>query len=171
MSESFEINDPTLFTTGAVGPPGQRVFYLQVADDEQVVTLRLEKQQVVALCDHLEAMMADLPVVGAGPGHGGDLREPTEEAWIVGALGVAYEHADDRILIVAEEMVVGDDDDEDLGLFGSEPQGATARFRVPRSMVAEFITLGLDVASSGRPLCDLCGNPMDPQGHPCPRLN
>jgi uncharacterized repeat protein (TIGR03847 family) len=169
MSDSFDITDPTLFTTGAVGVPGQRVFYLQAAGDGQVVTLRLEKQQVVALCDHLEAMMADLPEAATGPGHGGPLRQPTQEAWIVGSLGVAYEHAEDRILIVAEELVTDDDGDDDL--FGSGPTGATARFRVPRSMVPGFIALGHAIAAAGRPLCDLCGNPMDPDGHPCPRLN
>jgi hypothetical protein len=29
MSDSFELDAPDTFTVGAVGPPGERVFYLQ----------------------------------------------------------------------------------------------------------------------------------------------
>ena len=43
MSSSFEIPEVDHLTAGAVGPPGQRVFYLQAGHGEQVVSLRLEK--------------------------------------------------------------------------------------------------------------------------------
>ena len=31
-------------TVGTVGPPGQRTFYLQARQDDQLITLKLEKQ-------------------------------------------------------------------------------------------------------------------------------
>ena len=51
---SFDLGEPDGFTAGAVGPKGQRVFYLQAREGRLVVTLKLEKQQVGALADYLE---------------------------------------------------------------------------------------------------------------------
>ncbi|MCK4962535.1 MAG: DUF3090 family protein, partial [Anaerolineales bacterium] len=36
-------------TTGAIGSPGKRVFYLQARKDDQLVTLIVEKQQIQQL--------------------------------------------------------------------------------------------------------------------------
>jgi uncharacterized repeat protein (TIGR03847 family) len=96
------------------------------------------------------------------------LIEPVVAEWVVGALAVAYEEADDRILLVAEELQIEDEDDPE-GLALDEP--ATARFRLTRAQTAAFIERANDLVLSGRPLCRLCGQPMDPEGHPCPRLN
>lgn len=184
MSESFELREVDHFIADAVGPPGQRVFYLQAAQGDRCVTLRLEKQQVAALCEHLAAMMSDLPAAVRGTEPTTQLREPVDPAWVVGALGVAYEQAEDRILLVAEEMMVDGDDSDDtdddgfdddfddlFGAAGILGGAATARFYVPRSMVETFVTHGLAVTSAGRPVCDLCGGPINPDGHMCPRLN
>ena len=60
---SFEIDTPFVFTAGTVGEPGHRVFYVQAQGDGQVVTLKLEKQQVGALAEYLSGLLADLPTV------------------------------------------------------------------------------------------------------------
>ena len=164
MSESFELRDVDHFTAGAVGPAGQRVFYLQAGDGDRHVTLKVEKQQVVALCEHLAAMMSDLPEVPADLDRPLTLRTPVAGAWAVGAIGVAYEQDEDRILIVAEEL-------EDTEGGPDEGAGASARLFVPRRLVPAFVAHGLAVAAAGRPSCDLCGGPVDPGGHACPRLN
>ena len=64
MSESFELPAPDYFTTGAVGAPGQRVFYLQGRQARAVVTLKVEKEQIAALADYVAGLLAKLP--GAG---------------------------------------------------------------------------------------------------------
>ncbi|HEX7097326.1 MAG TPA: DUF3090 family protein, partial [Acidimicrobiales bacterium] len=61
---SFDLQEPDHFTTGAIGPKGQRVFYLQAREGDLVVTLKVEKQQVGALADYLERMLEDLPSTG-----------------------------------------------------------------------------------------------------------
>ena len=75
--------------------------------------------------------------------------EPGGLAWVVGRLAVAYEEADDRIVVVAEEFLeIPDDELEALDLddpatliaAGYEP--ATARFRLTRAQVAAFIAVG-----------------------------
>ena len=101
------------------------------------------------------------------------LIEPVVAEWVVGSLAVAYEEADDRILLVAEELIVVDEDDVDelAADPSSLPDGASARFRLSRSQVLAFIRTAAELVTSGRPLCRLCGKPMDPDGHACPRLN
>jgi uncharacterized repeat protein (TIGR03847 family) len=178
VSTSFDFEEPEHFTAGTVGGPGRRVFYLQAAQQGSVATLRLEKQQVAALAEYLAGILADLPDAEAEVA-GAALIEPAIEEWVVGALAVAYEEATDRILLVAEELLVVPDDldeeqtPEELAAAMAEAglDSASARFRLTRSQVAAFIARAADLVVSGRPICPLCGRPIDPDGHACPRLN
>jgi uncharacterized repeat protein (TIGR03847 family) len=183
VSTSFEFDEPEHFTTGTIGEPGHRVFFLQAAQQGSVATLRLEKQQVAALAEYLAGILADLPDAVSEPS-GLDLIEPAVEEWVVGALAVAYEEATDRILLVAEELVVtpdedtdGGDDDDDSDFVAmvladdDDVDTATARFRLSRDQVSAFIRRAAELVVSGRPICPLCGRPIDPEGHACPRLN
>lgn len=164
MSLSFEFTDPDLFTAGAVGPPGQRVFYLQARESGQVASLKLEKQQVAALADYLEEQLADAPTVEPHRSPDLALVEPAVPEWIVGPLGIAYDDDVDRFILVAEELLDAPESDA-----GTEP--ATARFRLSREQVAAFVEHARRIVESGRPPCILCGQPVDPAGHACPRNN
>jgi uncharacterized repeat protein (TIGR03847 family) len=164
MSTSFEMR-PDRFVTGTIGPPGQRVFYLQASQGAEVVTLRLEKQQVAALAEYLAGIMSDLPPTEAER-QPTELIEPVDEAWTIGSLGVAYDEAADRVLLVAEELVP---DDEESAEPGIDP--ASARFHLRRGQVVAFIDHAVEVVLSGRPPCPVCGRPMNPDGHQCPRRN
>ncbi|HUQ63177.1 MAG TPA: DUF3090 family protein [Acidimicrobiales bacterium] len=159
MSTSFEIPEADLLTTGTVGPPGQRVFFIQARQGDQVVSLRLEKAQVAALVTHLGVVMADLPPPGPLPTDL-DLIEPVVAEWVVGSLGVSYEEDDDRVVLVAEELV--DDEDQDP---------ARVVIRATREQAAAFSMHGATVVEAGRPPCPLCGQPLDAEGHVCIRLN
>jgi uncharacterized repeat protein (TIGR03847 family) len=81
-------------------------------------------------------------------------------------LAVAYEESDDRVLIVAEELIPDDESEERAG---DDP--ATAKFHLTRPQVAHFVRHAIEVVVSGRPPCPLCGHPMDPDGHVCPKSN
>lgn len=159
MSSSFEMADVDHLTTGAVGPPGQRIFYLQVGQGTQVVSLRLEKAQVAALVAYLAGMLADMPPPGEIPSTGMDLIEPVVAEWVVGSLGVTYDEDADRVVILAEELVEEGED------------AARARVTATRAQVAALSVRGAEAVAAGRPPCPLCGQPLDPQGHTCPRLN
>ena len=164
MNESFVFAEVEFFTVGTLGPRGERVFYLQVRGDGQLVSLRLEKQQVATLADYLERMMEDLPEVSVGPLPTDlTLREPVVSAWTVGQMGVAYAADDDRLIVIAEEMVADDD-------FEIEP--ASARFVLKREQVIGLIDRARDVVSAGRPPCVFCGQPLQPRnGDWCPCHN
>ena len=163
MSSSFRFDEPDVFTAGAVGAPGARTFFFQAVEAGQVVSLKCEKQQVAALAQYLAELMADLPPVtpAVSPAHLG-LTEPVVAEWIAGSMGVAYDEADDRFVIVIDELV----DEEEV----TEPPGL-ARFRLTPAQVAALIPWAEELVGQGRPLCPLCGRPMDPDGHACPRSN
>lgn len=172
---SFDLSSPDAFTPGTVGPPGQRVFYLQAREENLVVTVRCEKQQVAALAEYFGGLLDDLePSSSAPSGPALELVEPIVPLWTVGPIGVAYDDSDDRIVVVLEELVLVEDpetgepvepDDED------GPTGDTVRVRLSRAQVSSFVLRARDLVASGRPPCRFCGLPVDPTGHPCPRMN
>ena len=128
------------FTAGAIGPPGQRVFYLQAGAAGEIVTLRCEKQQVGALGEHLDRILASLP---PGPAGGSaipaELIEPVEPAWIVGTLALGFDEEADHLIIQVAELTEED----------AEP-GATARWEVRRDQARAFIARATG-AAAGRP--------------------
>ncbi len=158
MSTSFEIPEVDAITTGAIGPPGQRVFYLQARQGTQLVSLRLEKTQVAALVTYLGTLLTDLPTPDDVPTDM-DLTEPVVAEWVVGSLGVTYDEDADRVVVVAEELVEE----------GAE--AARARITATRGQIAALARHGAEVVEAGRPPCPLCGQPVNPEGHMCIRLN
>jgi uncharacterized repeat protein (TIGR03847 family) len=171
LPSPYDVINTDHFTAGAVGPPGQRVFYLQARGDGMLVSLRCEKQQVGALGEYLERIMADLPErpMGSLP-TSLDLIEPVLPAWVVGGLGLGYDADHDRLILLIEELVV-DDDDEAGEDDAEEKEGATARWVVTREQVMAFVAHAQELMAGGRPTCPLCGRPIDPDGHTCIKTN
>jgi len=159
MSSSFEIPEVDHLTTGAIGPPGQRIFYLQARHGEQVVSLRLEKAQVAALVAYLAGMLSDMPPPDEIPSTGMELIEPLVAEWVVGSLGVTYDEDADRVVILAEELVEEGE------------EGARVRISATREQIAALSVRGAEAVAAGRPPCPLCGQPVDAEGHTCSRLN
>ncbi|MBO0714378.1 MAG: DUF3090 family protein [Acidimicrobiales bacterium] len=159
MSDPDDLLPTDLLTVGTVGPPGQRTFLLQGRRGAQVVTLKVEKAQVAALSQYLGRLLADLPEPGQLP-EDLELVEPQEPAFTVGSLGVSYDEDDDRILLVADEATEEEAE-----------EGATARFGITREQAAALAIRGVQLVQAGRPPCPLCGLPLDPRGHACPRTN
>ena len=161
MSPSFDFESPEHFTAGAVGPSGQRVFYLQGRQGRKLVTLKSEKEQVRALANYLTGLLQRLPETGEKPPDDLGLHEPLEEAWIVASIAAGYDEARKRIVVVAHELV------EDEG--GGEP--ASARFAITRAQAAAFVARVEALMQAGRPICPFCSQPKDPGGHVCARSN
>jgi uncharacterized repeat protein (TIGR03847 family) len=201
MTASFHLPEPHHFTAGTVGPPGQRTFFLQAADEGTLVAFKLEKQQVAALAEYLGGLLADLPAPDEPVLPAPELIEPVLAEWTVGGIGIAVDEASDRILLVVHELVpedeaeadevaellaelaglaLEDDDDEDLDEldeldlddeFDEDSDASLARIRLTRGQVAAFIARAGELIEAGRPLCPFCGLPSDPTGHFCPRAN
>jgi uncharacterized repeat protein (TIGR03847 family) len=167
VSRSFELPEADWATVGAVGTPGQRTFYLQARQDEQLVTLKVEKGQVAAIAAFLTEILADLPAPESpsAPARNA-LVEPTLAEWAVGGVQLSYDPGSDRIVLLVEELVIGEGDEDDV-----EPDPAVARIGISRATAASIVRTGSELVSAGRATCELCGRPMDPEGHACPRTN
>jgi len=169
---SFEIDSPDHFTAGAVGPPGQRVFYLQSREAGRVLTLKVEKEHVRALAEYLGGLLARVKrSPEPSPGRV-ELLEPLQPVWDVGTIAVGYDEGRDRVVVEASELLE-EAEEEGGGEAGQEtgPQPAMARFRITRGQAAAFVERAGDLMKGGRPSCPICSRPMDPEGHVCPRSN
>ncbi len=171
------------FTAGTIGEPGQRVFFLQARAEDAIVTVKCEKQQVAALGQFLEGLLQDLPTPDDGPLPTGlDLVDPVDPVWVAGALGVAWESALDRFVVVVDELnenaaaddgSEGSEDEPVAGLLGDDSSVDLGRLRLEltRSQAKAFSLRATELVAAGRPPCRFCGMPVDPHGHACPRMN
>ncbi len=176
MADSLEFRHTTRFIPGTVGEPGQRVFFLQIGDDVDTLTLKLEKQQVRALAQFLRTVLDDLPSPTRQPGSN-EFRPPDEADWVVGQIAVGVDEAASKVVLVIDELIPDTDDGDDFEIelqehFGfDESAGAQVRAHIPVDLAATFIASSEELMAAGRPPCSLCGQPLDPEGHACPRLN
>jgi len=180
MSAAFDFDHLDSFIPGAVGEPGHRVFYLQARQGQQVVSFRLEKEQVGMLGRYLGQLAGALGAPEPERDIAG-LIEPVTPEWVVGTISVGVDEANGVIQVTTEELVpeelelsfdedLTEDDIEDL-LESSEPAGAQARFTLRAAQAAAFAEAADELISAGRPPCRLCGRPIGPEGHACPRWN
>ena len=157
---SFDFDAPDHFTAGAVGPQGERVFYIQGRQRGRLVTLKSEKEQVRALATYLAQLLDKLPTASEPPPDSVELLEPVEAAWPVASLGLGWDEERQRIVVVAESVVEEEGD-----------EAATARFAITRAQATAFVERVEALVKAGRPTCPMCSLPQDPSGHVCPRSN
>ncbi|MDT5033109.1 MAG: hypothetical protein QOC94_3280 [Actinoplanes sp.] len=188
---------PERFVAGTVGEPGDRTFFLQARGGGRVISVALEKVQVSLLAEKLEELLTeasrrfgvDLPEVPKlTDNDNAPLETPVDEEFRVGTLGLAFDVDTTTVVIEAIEAGDGeaevelgaDDDDSDPDDIADddddnddEPDDDLDRLRVrltPQATRA-FIDRAKRVVAAGRPPCPLCGQPLDPAGHLCPRHN
>ena len=166
MSESFEFKQPDFFTAGAVGKPGERVFYLQAREKGQLVTLKCEKEQVRALAEYLSGLITRLGAPKGTVPTDMDLLPFAEPKWIVATMGVGYDEEHERIIVEAHELF---EEEEEGQRAGEEP--AAARVRITRQQAQAFAKRAKELMKGSRPNCPVCHGPMDLAGHVCPRSN
>ena len=130
MSDAFEFTEPDLFTVGTIGPPGERVFYLQAREGDQLVTLKCEKEQVRVLGEYLARLLERLATPAVSGARDLALVEPVNPAWIVGSIGVGYDEGSDRVVLVIEEVREEEDASEEAE--DAEPREETEASPRPR---------------------------------------
>ena len=171
MAEN-EINlDPvTHITTDAIGAPGKRVFYIQGWQEERTITLIAEKIQLRSLAVGYEQFLAeiegkfpDLEVASADYDEDKmHITPPVDPIFRVGEMGLGYDTDKDLVVLIAREARSDEVDEDDERV---------VKFWCTRSQVRALCRWGIEVASKGRPACPQCGEPMDPEGHFCPKKN
>jgi uncharacterized repeat protein (TIGR03847 family) len=185
----YIFDPPDRFVAGTIGQPGERSFFLQAREGGRVVSVALEKIQVAVLAERLGALLDELgrrgvpevetpddPEPEAQPEPGGDdvgaLDEPLNEAFRAGSLTLGWDGGAGRVLVEAravdedgEAVDPDEDDDED------EDGPDLLRVRMTAAAARGFVARAERIVAAGRPPCPLCGAPLDPQGHICPRRN
>ena len=160
---------PETFVADYTGQPGERTFFIQ-SRGEVTRTFLAEKQQVELLAERLREMLLLLDsedsVLQATPARdpGLSLEAPIEAEWPIGTIAIGYiEESDNVVVSLAPAQEDPPEDPEDIEF--------DARFFLRRDQVRAFVLHALAVVGEGRPLCQLCGLPMDPSGHNCPASN
>ncbi|HEV3231990.1 MAG TPA: DUF3090 family protein [Candidatus Dormibacteraeota bacterium] len=161
MAQDFEVDPAQAIAVGAIGQPGQRAFFIQARGALRSLTLLVEKVQVAALAQRAVELLEGEDV-GAKEAPA-ELREPVEPDWRAGQLGIGMDSDRHMVVLVAQEAPAAEDTDPD--------SLATARIWIRPAQMLALANRGLELVSAGRPLCPVCGQPMDPEGHHCPRRN
>jgi uncharacterized repeat protein (TIGR03847 family) len=94
------------------------------------------------------------------------LAPPLEPDFRVGQLSLSYDAERDRVVVVATQLQAGEEEDP-----VELPDPLEVRLFVTRPQLRVLARQGSEVVARGRPLCPLCGNPLDPTGHICPAMN
>lgn len=177
----YLFDPPERFVAGTIGLPGDRTFFLQARDGSRVVSVVMEKVQVAVLAERLGELVAELERRGvpqaaigevAVPDDSAPLDEPLNEAFRAGSLTLGWDGGAGRVLVEARaqsedgEVIDPDEDDDD-----DEDGPDLLRVRMSLDAARSFVARAGRVVAAGRPPCPLCGNPLDPQGHICPRQN
>ena len=166
-----------VFTTGTVGRPGQRTFFLQARDDNRVVSVRCEKQQAAAIAQYLRRALAHLPIVeGTVVRRPMSLVEPVDEEFVLGSVGLEFDKNSDRFTLrlrdvessMADEL---DDESDDYDDTDDDYDGDSIRVTMSRAQALAFCDQTDRVVAAGRPDCEFCGRPVDSDGHFCVRMN
>ncbi len=163
----MELDPVDRITADAVGEPGDRTFFLQARKGPETLTVVLEKEQVRLLA---ASIMEILEKVGieTDPAAIADaelvLEEPVAGEWRAGRLSIGYQEERDLLVLDLEEMIPEDEEPKDR-----VPE--EARLWATREQMLGLARHGAEVVASGRPACQLCGQPMDPEGHWCAAKN
>lgn len=158
----FEL--PERFVAGSVGPPGQRTFFLQARTGSRLMSVSMEKEQLVILTGKVRELLDAVGQPLEAPEQLIDndtLEAPIEDDFRVVAIGLAWDPAHRCVIIEAHDR-----DPEEEGAVTE-----SMRVRLSPPAAAEFARRSESLIAAGRPPCPLCGQPLDPAGHICPRAN
>jgi uncharacterized repeat protein (TIGR03847 family) len=178
MPEPIELESIDALGAGAVGEPGQRAFYIQARSESAQLTVLVEKEQVallaaeaVAFLDRIADQYPEDAIVL--PEATAELREPTVPLFRARMIGLGFDPERELVLIELREHSDDEDEDEDdeQPMVVEREEGYVARIYATRPQVRAMAAHSAGVVAAGRPLCELCSQPLDPAGHRCPRWN
>jgi len=168
----FVFDEPDRFVAGSVGEPGSRAFYLQAHQGRAVVTVGLEKTQVGALAQRIGELLiavGEAPQAFASPAGKNELAEPMVELFRVGVLALGWDPGSASVTVEARPI---EEDGDYPEVPDDDPDGPDVlRVRMSASEAGRFATAAAALVQAGRPACPFCGEPLDPAGHFCVRMN
>ena len=188
----IEFDPVDSIAAGAIGEPGHRAFYIQAEKDGQVLSVLVEKQQVAMLAERVQMLLDQVSTqfpdaVADAPApvtpEAGELRGDPVPLFRAVAIGIGFDASRQLVVLELHERPLGDDeeddeddeddegDEDDAALAVGEDEGYLARLYLTAAQARAMASRGSAAVERGRPPCPLCGGPLDPSGHTCPRLN
>jgi uncharacterized repeat protein (TIGR03847 family) len=146
---TYEMDPVDRITAGAIGAAGHRTFFIQAERGLDRVDLLCEKQQVQALTEAVDELVANLEEEFGLARHTHLaideakmlLKEPVDPLFRVGAMGLGYDANRDRILLVAQELLPEDEQ--------RDPR--ETRFFATRAQMQLLSEYAKEVIGRGRP--------------------
>jgi uncharacterized repeat protein (TIGR03847 family) len=181
-------DEPDRFVAGTVGQPGERAFFLQAREGNRITSVACEKQQVSVLAEHLDRVLDEVVRRSTGPAavppssakarDTDPLDAPITEEFRVGTMTIAWDPSIDRIVIELFSNVDVEEPEHEAVEVAAEPEesdeiSADEVFvvKITASYARDFVARANALVSAGRPPCPFCLQPLDPEGHICPRAN
>lgn len=168
---------PDRVVIGTIGVPGQRTFYLQVRAGKQLVSIALEKQQSAQLAEKIDEILDQLITIDGNPFSvptgtpielvDNDQLEAVEEQFRTGVMSLGWDPTTAQIVI--EAYPLADVEAEDESILDDDDSDASEVLRVsmPVGTARAFAKRTREIVGAGRPICVLCGEPIDADGHTC----
>jgi uncharacterized repeat protein (TIGR03847 family) len=151
---NYVFDAPDKVMVGVRGEVGNRLFLLQARQGRRLVIVKCEKLQLSALAEWLGQVLTDL----GRPGHlpdDTDLEPEYESDFVAGDIAIAVDEDAETI-----EVTVQSSEEED-----------TLELTLTKEWAGALAIAITRLVEAGRPPCPLCGGPLDPKGHDCPRTN
>ncbi len=165
----LNLNPVDRITVDALGKPGSRIFYIQGNQGGQSACLIIEKVQLQTLILGIKDFMDEISTrfhkePDPQASYSEDemrIQPPVDPLYRVGDMGLAYDEGSDMVCIIAKESPADISDEE----------GGVVRFWCTRQQLQNVGHWAVVVIERGRPTCPQCLQPMEPEGHFCPKKN
>lgn len=167
MEKQYEFNEPPLLSAIAMGMPGKRTFFLVIGEEQDWVRVWLEKEHLEALGLAIEQFLTNLPEENL------NFQRNAQQTTLPDTVSSKLPSAELEI----EQITLGLDEDKAVISFIVHAVGpqkidqAELECKVTLAQLEELGEKAGKICAAGRPRCKLCGRPIDPEGHICPKGN
>lgn len=151
---NYMFSNPDKVMVGVLGEVGNRLFLLQAREGRRLVIVKCEKIQLAALAEWIGQVLLELERPDHLP-EDFSLEPEYESDFVAGDIAVSIDVEAAAIDVTIESI----EEDSSLTL------------RLTREWAGGLAIAIVRLVEAGRPLCPLCGGPLDPKGHDCPRTN
>jgi len=166
-SERNEFDEVKLLSAFTMGAPGKRTFFLAIGQKEKWVRVWLEKYLLQTLglaIDEFIAALSKEHVTFDSKAEEMPLSADVPSGLPASELDV------DQVTLGFERQRI----ELNLLVHPSGPRQESQRelsYRITPSQLKKLGAQAKSICAAGRPICILCGNPIDPAGHICPTGN
>lgn len=175
----FVFDHPSRCIVGALGEYPDQSYYLQVAQDDRMVSVEMEPMQLRLIAKRINRLLDDvadyytmrIPRRSHARDDLSPLEIPLDSEFLVGTIGLVWSEEKAAVVMELLAFTTGEVDDSILLSDDVEQGPDTVRILLRPAFARQFARRTLLVYAAGRPLCPLCGEPIEAAGHVCTRLN